>query len=141
VADEPKKPIGKPFPKGKSGNPGGRPTMDPELAAMLDEGLPEAFSTLMTVMKNPKAAANARVRAAEVWIERRLGKPTQAVEHSGPGGGPIAMASAFAVWCRSMSDAELDQLETLVGRAALAERGADDGDGGEGPPPGPGEPG
>jgi hypothetical protein len=55
---------GRPFQKGVSGNPGGRPKVDPEVKALLDEMAPEAIKTLGEIMRNKKAQASARATAA-----------------------------------------------------------------------------
>jgi hypothetical protein len=55
---------GRPFQRGVSGNPGGRPKVDPEVKALLDEMTPEAIKTLGEIMRNKKAQASARATAA-----------------------------------------------------------------------------
>jgi len=76
-----------PFPKGKSGNPNGRPKKIPELDKLLadvlgdeKEGITAAQAILMALRK--KAAAG-DVRAAEVLLERAYGKPRQSVDLAG----------------------------------------------------------
>ena len=54
------------------------------------EAAPEALKTLISVAKDPQAPHAARVSAANSILDRALGKPAQAVEHSGPEGEPIA---------------------------------------------------
>jgi Family of unknown function (DUF5681) len=66
-----------PFPRGKSGNPGGRPKGDIELRRAARERTAEALSTLVNIMRNPKAATAARVSAAEAILNRGWGKPVQ----------------------------------------------------------------
>jgi hypothetical protein len=77
----------KPFPKGKSGNPNGRPKKIPELDKLLAEvlgdekdGITAAQAILMALRKK---AASGDVRAAEVLLERAYGKAKQSLEHSG----------------------------------------------------------
>jgi len=53
-----------PFVKGKSGNPGGRPKLDPEVKNLIEKFTPDAINTLAEVMKNKKGQAGARVTAA-----------------------------------------------------------------------------
>ncbi len=48
-----------------------------------------AIRTLVGVMNQGDAPAAARVSAAQALLDRGWGKPLQAVEHSGDGGGPI----------------------------------------------------
>jgi len=76
-----------PFPKGKSGNPNGRPKKIPELDKLLadvlgdeKEGITAAQAILMALRK--KAAAG-DVRAAEVLLERAYGKAKQQIDYTG----------------------------------------------------------
>lgn len=62
----------------------------------------------------------AMIAAAERLMDRALGKPRQAVEHSGYGGGPIEHAHDL----RGLAKDELEQLEQLLSKAAA---GAGDG--------------
>jgi hypothetical protein len=66
-----------PFKPGKSGNPGGRPKGDIELRRAARERTAEALATLVTIMRNTKAATAARVSAAEAILNRGWGKPVQ----------------------------------------------------------------
>ena len=45
-----RKPGGRPFPKGVSGNPGGRPKTDPEVKAILKAAAPDAARQLVEMM-------------------------------------------------------------------------------------------
>lgn len=77
----------KPFPKGKSGNPNGRPKKIPELDKLLadvlgdeKDGITAAQAILMALRKK---AASGDVRAAEVLLERAYGKPRQGLDIAG----------------------------------------------------------
>lgn len=77
----------KPFPKGKSGNPNGRPKKIPELDKLLadvlgdeKDGITAAQAILMALRKK---AASGDVRAAEVLLERAYGKAKQQIDHTG----------------------------------------------------------
>ena len=69
--------IGKPFKKGQSGNPGGRPNVIAEVKELAREYTGEAIETLVAIMTNPKAAPAARVSAANSLLDRGYGKPPQ----------------------------------------------------------------
>jgi Family of unknown function (DUF5681) len=69
--------IGKPFKKGQSGNPGGRPKVVAEVKELARAHTGEAIETLVSIMSSPKAAPAARVSAANALLDRGYGKPPQ----------------------------------------------------------------
>ena len=69
--------IGKPFKKGQSGNPGGRPKVVAEVKELAKEHTVEAIQTLVSIMTNPKFAPAARVTAANALLDRGYGRPAQ----------------------------------------------------------------
>jgi Family of unknown function (DUF5681) len=71
--------IGKPFKKGQSGNPGGRPKVVAEVKELARAHTHKAIETLVSIMGNPKAAPAARVSAANALLDRGYGKPPQHV--------------------------------------------------------------
>ena len=76
----------KPFPKGVSGNPGGRPKSD--VAALLarqifDENQAEIITGLIKALRRGDAAV------FKALADRGFGRLPQPVEHSGSDGGPI----------------------------------------------------
>jgi hypothetical protein len=75
-----------PFEKGKSGNPGGRPS-DTKLRDACRAKTELAIRTLEEIMKSKKSPAAARVAAACALLDRGYGKPAQAI--TGPDGGPV----------------------------------------------------
>jgi hypothetical protein len=83
------KPRGKPFPKGCSGNPGGKPKnpkaiRDRQVIADVKELSrlegPEAVRQLAAIMKDERAPHAARVSAANSLLDRGYGRPPQSVD-------------------------------------------------------------
>ena len=76
-AQNSKRTVGKPFKKGVSGNPGGRPKT-PE---WFKEHTPEALKKILELLssRDEKIA----FQAAQLILAYSLGKPMQSVEHSG----------------------------------------------------------
>ena len=61
--------IGRPFKKGQSGNPGGRPKVVAEIRQLARKRGPEAIAALVKVMTKGKSEA-ARVAAANALLDR-----------------------------------------------------------------------
>lgn len=94
---------GRPFPKGVSPNPGGRPKMSPELADALRKRNMKSVEVLSKVQDDylrgtytdengrereaPKASE--AIKASEVLLAYSIGKPRESVELTGEDGGPI----------------------------------------------------
>jgi hypothetical protein len=80
-------PNSKPFKKGQSGNPNGRPKKLPELDKLLADVLGEekdGVTAAEAILKALRAkAAKGDIRAAEVLLDRGYGKAKQSVEHTG----------------------------------------------------------
>src|SRR5215510_12936646 len=78
--------IGRPFEKGQSGNPGGRPKAVEAVRELARQHSPEAIEALVKVMTEGKSEA-ARVAAATALLDRGWGKPTQPIagdDEAGP---------------------------------------------------------
>ena len=56
---------GRPFPKGISGNPGGRPKVLGDVQELARQQSPEAINTLVAIMQNEKAPPAARGNASQ----------------------------------------------------------------------------
>src|SRR5262245_44086824 len=72
--------IGKPFQKGQSGNPGGRPKEISEVKELAREHMPAAIDALVSIMNNTKASDAARVSAATALLDRSYGKAPQHID-------------------------------------------------------------
>lgn len=68
----------RPWQPGQSGNPGGRPKVNPELRRAAQEHSAEALDTLVKVMRTGKPSE--QLLAAREILDRAWGKPAQAVE-------------------------------------------------------------
>lgn len=82
VAENSKKPRGKPFPKGRTGNPGGRPKKTPEELSLIDAckaKTPNALEVIERIMLTSDNERN-QLQAALAIIERAWGKPVQPTE-------------------------------------------------------------
>jgi hypothetical protein len=74
------KPRGRPFPKGISPNPAGRPKELQGLREKARERTDEALEVLAGIMHNKYETGASRVAAANSILDRGYGKPTQYVE-------------------------------------------------------------
>jgi hypothetical protein len=72
--------IGRPFQKGQSGNPGGRPKEIAEVKELAREHMPAAINALVSIMNNTKASDAARVSAATALLDRGYGKAPQHID-------------------------------------------------------------
>jgi hypothetical protein len=77
-------PNSKPFPKGKSGNPNGRPKKLPELDKLLADVLGEekdGVTAADAILRKLRAmAAQGNIRAAEILLDRAYGKAKQSID-------------------------------------------------------------
>lgn len=85
-----KKVRGRPFPKGVSGNPGGKRKVDPEVIDALHAGNMEQLKRLwrLSQSKNERIA----LTAVLAWLLKTLPN-AEKLELSGPGGAPIVVAN------------------------------------------------
>lgn len=71
---------GRPFSKGQSGNPGGRPRGFGALIREATDDGEELVRTVLAVLRSRRTAARDRLRAAEFLADRGWGRPSQAIE-------------------------------------------------------------
>lgn len=72
------------FSHGNRANPGGRPKSVARVVALARQHTEEAIRNLAEIMGDPGQKGAARVKAAEVLLDRGWGKAPQTVEHKSP---------------------------------------------------------
>ncbi len=125
-----RKPVGRPFEKGKSGNPGGRPKgFASWIRDETREGAELVEFSLKVLRGKIRASLKERQRARDWLADRGWGKAVQAIELSGPDGSPVQ-----SVDLARLSDEQLEQLRALVSAASTPAAAAEGDRGGEGAP-------
>jgi len=71
---------GRPFEKGKSGNPSGRKKVPDDIKEMLRGATPAACKLLCDTINDTDAKIELRIKCSEIVLDRVYGKPQQAVE-------------------------------------------------------------
>jgi hypothetical protein len=84
---------GRPFVKGESGNPGGRPAALREFRDKAQKLSDIALATLVKALTSEDGRT--RVIAAKEILDRAWGKATQTI--AGPDGGPVAIDTSNAL--------------------------------------------
>ena len=78
-SEEQRMPRGKPFAKGKSGNPGGRPKVVADVRALAQGHAPAAIKELARLALRAERDET-RLKAIELLLDRGYGGPAQAGE-------------------------------------------------------------
>lgn len=68
--------TGRPFPKGVSGNPGGRPKIPEPFKELVQSKSTEALQKIIDIMENPLSKPNDVYMCAKLILEYANGKPT-----------------------------------------------------------------
>lgn len=76
----------RPFQKGRSGNPGGRPKIVGEIRDLAREAAPEAFARVVELIDHPEPRV--ALAAAQEILNRAYGRPEQA-ERDAPDEEPV----------------------------------------------------
>jgi hypothetical protein len=80
AAREPRRVLGRPFRKGVSGNPSGRPQHSMDVAALARQHTVAAIAALAKALNDPRT----RVPAAVALLNRGYGMPAQPITGEGP---------------------------------------------------------
>ena len=89
---------GKPFQKGKSGNPGGRPKVLADVQELARQFTVEVIETLVEIMQDQKAPAAARIAAANSLLDRAFGKPPQTIAQTATGLNATMLSDDELAW-------------------------------------------
>ena len=108
------------FKPGQSGNPGGRPISVKDYVDKRTRHGRSEIDTLYRISHDPKAGAASRIAAACHLLDRLFGKPQQAVEVSGPDGGPVELRALIAHMAATLSEAQVDALIAAKDTALVA---------------------
>jgi hypothetical protein len=85
------KPRGIPFPKGVSGNPGGRPKQDPDVVAIFKAAAPDVAAQLVDLALHC-SSPRVRAQACDAILDRLYGRPSQPIDATlGGSGAPISI--------------------------------------------------
>ena len=110
-----KPPVGRPFQKGQSGNPGGRRKVSAHVTELAQAETEACIRKLVALRDGKKVAHTVQLGATTALLDRAWGKPTQPIE------GNFNLSS--------LTDEQLQQLADI--RAAASQPGGNQGGAGE----------
>jgi hypothetical protein len=116
-------PRGRPFPRGVSGNPGGRPTESEEYKTAITRLDGKAVKGLENILDDPDHRKFADV--CMYVINRNHGKPVETHELSGLNGGPIETSDPLAAMDSEQRAKLRATLEAKMSAALAAKKPAD----------------
>lgn len=85
------------FKPGQSGNPNGRPKVNPLVVELAQAQTEDAIAVLASIMKDDEKPTAARVSAAQALLDRGHGKPAQSMTVAGDPENPLSMNLALSV--------------------------------------------
>jgi len=96
-----------------------------DLRSAAQEYTTASLKTLAGIMENEKQPAAARVSAAIAILDRGHGKPVQAIEASGPDGGPIqTQDQAARAWVEQLTGPERNAIRPILEKAVARQTAA-----------------
>src|SRR5215510_11563187 len=99
-----KKVVGRPWPPGRSGNPGGRPKAALDVQELARAHTPDAIRALVAALDSPRE----RVAAATALLDRAWGRPVQAIA-----GDQDAPLDIHFTWATATTEPEPDSTPTI----------------------------
>ena len=94
------------FTKGNSGNPTGRPTMPTDVKQRLISLLPKAIDTIQSMIEDEHCKPEVRIKAAEMIVERNLGKAVTPVLTETVGEGSTLTLAEMIACAKDLLNAE-----------------------------------
>jgi len=118
------KPRGRPWPKGVSGNPGGRPKEVGHVRELARQHTETAIRTLVEIATDPGQPGRARVAAAEAILDRAWGRPPQALEVDAAIKGPVISQEVGIAILQALDEVRrIREGQVEVGRWIIREGG------------------